>query len=605
MPERPYQIEFGNAIESNYAAGERRQLGVLPTGAGKSEVIAKIPQRIALKADEQMLVLVHREELVEQDADKLRRRNPDLRIEIEQASKRASSSANVVVASVPTIGKLKNPKKKGDQQSLLDEAEPDFCDRLRKFDPDRVRIIVTDEAHHATADSYKTVYRYFGVSKGEPRFDDPSKLHLGVTATPNRADNIGLEGIFNKIVYTKPLIDMIREKWLADLIPFRANTETDISKTKTVAGEFAAGDLGKNINTEERNQIIVDNYRALGNRESGVAFTANIDHTEKLVAQFLANGIVAAGLSSNTANDQRREILRQHASGELPIVVSCGMLNEGWDNPRCVVGLMARPLKSGLLYEQQIGRLLRLFPSPEDMREMISRGAPPRYIKRYAIIIDFVDLSGRHRLNNVSTLLGLPQGFDMKGSAATKELADIEEALKKSKGTAQIEMFKNTRELKSFVEQVDLFSVPVVPPEIKRFSRLSWVGGGTGYYELLLPSEDYTSLRISLNVLGEFEIHRCVKGFRTMMSKQPTLEAALKFGDGLVPPESMVVLRMDASWRSDPPTDKQIKRIGELMPQLRKQYSNFQDFTAAMAARYNKGSLSTMITQEMTKRGMA
>lgn len=596
---RPYQNDFAGAIVERFEAKDTRQLGVLPTGGGKSVIIAEIPNRIQLRGNEQMFVFVHREELVDQDAKKLAAQNPKLRIEVEQAKRRASPDANVIVASVPSIGRLRSKPAKG--EPVDPDDAPDYSERLRRFDPERGRIFVTDEAHHSTAESYQIVYKYFNICKQVPKFDDRSKLHTGVTATPNRADNLGLDLNFDGIVYNKPLLEMIKEKWLANIIPFRVSTETDIGSVGTRMGDLAKDELEAKINTERRNQIVVDGYKNFGAGEPGIAFTVDVAHTTDLTAQFVKNGVIAVGVTGKTKG--RSEILAAYERGEIQVLVSCGVLGEGIDVPRAIVGMMSRPTKSGLLFSQQIGRLLRPFPSPEAYLDMIRRGYTPRYLKRFAIMIDYVDIAGRHRLNNVASLLGLPRDFDLKGSAVTETLEEIEELVKKTKGAAQVEMFKDMKSLRSFAERIDLFSIPVVPTEIKRFSKLSWIGGGTGYYELMIPGPEYVSLRLSMNTLGEFEVYRSTNGFRKLMGKQPTLESALKYADGLVPQEALVVLKTDASWRSDPPTEKQIKRLGELLPDLRRGYRSFGEFSDAMATRFNKGAASTLITQELAKGG--
>lgn len=602
MQMRPYQREFLDAIRTDWDAGERRQLGVLATGGGKSVIIGEIPNTVPMSKDEQMAVFVHREELVEQNAAKLRRCNPDLRVEVEQAEKRASPDANVIVASIPTIGRLKKQKEGAEQFSLLETPTRDipFSDRLTKFDPDRVRIVVTDEAHHGTADTYLNVYRYFNVLNEAPG-NDSTKLHLGVTATPNRADNVGLEKLYTKLTYSKDLMSMIPE-WLTDIIAFRVTTNVDISQVATRLGDFATGDLERKVNVAERNRVIVEKYLSIAPGEIGVAFTVDVAHTMDLTAEFLKAGVPAAGLTGKTPKDERREILRLHAEGKLKMLCACGILNEGWDLPQCIVGLMARPTKSSLLYQQQVGRLCRPFPSPEDLDLAIRRGMPPRYIKRNAIIIDFVDVSGRHRLNTVPSLFGLPQDFDLEGSSAKKQLEEVEKVIKESKGAAQIDMFKNLRDLKSFAEKIDLFAAPQIPPEIKRFSKLSWIGGGTGYYELQIPSEDYTSFRVSMNTLGAFEIHRVTRGFRKLLETRPTLETALAYGDSIVPPDSLVVLRTNAAWRQDKPSEKQIKWLAKNRPDMRRQFTDYGAFEIAMATRYTKGDISQMIASDGARR---
>ncbi len=127
---REYQRECLQTIWDRYRAGTRRQLVCLPTGTGKTVIFAQFPGFFRMK--NRMLVLAHREELLEQAAQKIRDANSEIRVEVEQAKRKASADADVVVASVGTLGRKNSP-------------------RLRALDPDQFYLIVVDEAHHASA----------------------------------------------------------------------------------------------------------------------------------------------------------------------------------------------------------------------------------------------------------------------------------------------------------------------------------------------------------------------------------------------------------------------------------------------------------------------
>ena len=122
---RDYQSEYLSAIYRQYKAGLRRQLTCLPTGSGKTVIFSEFPKFFRMK--KQMLVLAHRAELLDQARDKLHNANPGLRIEIEQAGRSADPECDVVVASVPTLGR------KGSK-------------RLKHLDPDRFFLIVVDDS---------------------------------------------------------------------------------------------------------------------------------------------------------------------------------------------------------------------------------------------------------------------------------------------------------------------------------------------------------------------------------------------------------------------------------------------------------------------------
>ena len=142
-PAARYQRECLAAIFDRYKAGARRQLVCLPTGTGKTVIFAQFPSFFRMKR--RMLVLAHRAELLHQARDKLLAANPALKVEIEQAGQSASESSDVVVASVPTLGR------RGSR-------------RLAGLDPDQFSIVVIDEAHHATAETYRRIVEHLGLT---------------------------------------------------------------------------------------------------------------------------------------------------------------------------------------------------------------------------------------------------------------------------------------------------------------------------------------------------------------------------------------------------------------------------------------------------------
>jgi len=173
---RPYQQEALDAIISYADKGVKRQLVVLPTGAGKTVIFSHLP--LIKKDSLPMLVLAHRAELLDQARNKIMASNPELSVEIEQAERKAGH-CDVVVASVATLGRNNTP-------------------RIMAYPQDYFKSIVIDEAHHAAAPSYRRIIDYFD-----------SNFILGVTATPQRSDSTRLVDVFEEIVYYKSIQDLI------------------------------------------------------------------------------------------------------------------------------------------------------------------------------------------------------------------------------------------------------------------------------------------------------------------------------------------------------------------------------------------------------------
>lgn len=180
---RPYQQDCLARVRAAYKGGLRRVLVSLPTGTGKTIVFASFP--LAFQMKKKLLVLAHREELIEQAAEKLQTAAPELEVGIEQGSRRASPSARLIVGSVPTLGRVASK-------------------RLAALDPEQFSIIVVDEAHHAVAETYRRVLDHFRL------FEKGDRFLVGFTATPRRGDGEALGQVFEDIVYARGIEEMVR-----------------------------------------------------------------------------------------------------------------------------------------------------------------------------------------------------------------------------------------------------------------------------------------------------------------------------------------------------------------------------------------------------------
>ena len=188
MQLRDYQKDCIASIVSEAKQGIMRQVIVLATGLGKTVIFSHLPTLVKAKG-KKTLILAHREELLDQAKDKLLQIDPTLKVGIEQANRESFYDDDVVIASVPTIGRTNSQ-------------------RIKKLNPLEFGLVIIDECHHACAESYKNVLRHFGLLKGEgptPR----GIVLIGVTATPNRSDHVGLDQIFDKITFSYTLMHIL------------------------------------------------------------------------------------------------------------------------------------------------------------------------------------------------------------------------------------------------------------------------------------------------------------------------------------------------------------------------------------------------------------
>ena len=514
---RDYQRECLTAIFKRYQAGIRRQLTCLPTGSGKTVIFAEFPRYFKMK--NQMLVLAHRAELLDQARDKIRRANPELRVEVEQANRSADPDCNVVVASVPTLGR------KGSK-------------RLRRLDPDRFFLIVVDEAHHATAETYKRVLDYFGVFGENTR-----KLLVGFTATPKRGDGVGLDAVFQEIVFSKPLPEMIKAGYLSPVAGYRVETEIDLSRVKTRMGDFVVAQLSQAVNVAERNDLIVKVFREYLEGRQTLCFCVDVAHSHSLAVAFNKEGIRAAAVSGDMDRSERAKALEDFRADRIQVLANCMVLTEGYDEPAVEGIILARPTKSTLLYTQMIGRGTRLHPGKENVT-----------------IVDIVDVTREHSLTTLPGLFGLSGQFDLEGHTTD----DVEKAMQwteENRPWVPIERATSLSDLRYRCTRIDLFDLET-PWELVVYAEYAWVSLGKAGYRLGLTGGK--AIVVAPTILGAWEVQLCKKEGETVIGSNPDLRAAIVHAEGYVKrnfPDLLKLVKRDTRWRRAPATDKQVKLL--------------------------------------------
>lgn len=307
------------------------------TGTGKGSLIAAIAV-LAARKGRRTLILAHREELVTEIPDRIRA--------IPQAP-----PVGVVMAG---SNEVRNPIVSASVQSLT---------KARLRDLGRIDLVITDECHHATAPTYQAVYDHVASHNENWR-------HLGFTATPFRAGTDGttrgLGGIFEAVIYEYGIRDAIAS---GDLVGIRAlQVSTDIEITSISGpGDFNETDLTAAIDIEARNDLIASKYRELCDGQPALCFAASVSHAQHLAEAFKRQGIRAAAVWGQMPRDDRRDLIRlfKQRPDLLPVLCSKDLLFEGFDAPQTSVILKARPTKSLIVFQQMIGRGLRLHPGKD------------------------------------------------------------------------------------------------------------------------------------------------------------------------------------------------------------------------------------------------
>ena len=523
---RPYQNDALLAIKEANERGVKKQFVVLPTGTGKTVVFSHLDQ--ALPDCYPLLILAHREELLAQAKEKIEAANPGLIVSVEQGANYAQSS-DVVIASVPTLGRAKSS-------------------RLARFSRRYFKTVVIDEAHHAAAPTYKRILDYF---------DDA--VRIGFTATPQRGDSTTLSDVFDEIVFYRNIIDMIKEGWLSPLSGYRLHTDVDLSTVKIVRGDFAEGELGKAVNIDARNEAIVEAYEKFLSGRQTVVFCVSVDHANAVSDAFNKKGYKSACVVGSTETEVRRDILKQFKEQRVNILSNCMVLTEGFDEPAISGIIMARPTQSKLLYTQAIGRGTRLYPDKED-----------------CIVIDIADVTKGKTPVGLPSLMGLPSEFNLEG----KQAHEVAEQFSRLGDTAPGEVVKvrSLDDLSLAWERIDLFALPEPDPMLLAYSTFTWVGVGDGHYSLSLGSG--TSVHVEQDTLSRWRVYsrEFIQGdeagglVRTeqcdLSSPLDTIQEAFVCADGWVKEnaaDKIALIYAGAGWRADPATDKQkraLRRFG-------------------------------------------
>jgi superfamily II DNA or RNA helicase len=517
---REYQRECLTAIFHRYKEGIRRQLVCLPTGTGKTVIFSQFPSFFRMKR--RMLILAHRAELLTQARDKLLVADPSLQVGIEQAGQIASEGSNVVVASVPTVGR------RGSR-------------RLAGLDPDQFSIVVIDEAHHATAESYRRIVEYLGLMK-----PDTQKLLVGFTATPKRSDGIGLDAIFDEISYSRSIPEMMHAGYLAPVAGYRVETEIDLSRVKTSMGDFVVSQLSDAVNIESRNALVVKAFRELVPDRRTLVFGVDVAHALDLAAAFRHYGIAAAPVTGDMPAEERRQTLADFSSGRIQVLTNCMVLTEGYDEPAVDGIILARPTKSALLYTQMIGRGTRLHPGKIDVT-----------------VVDVVDNSSKHRLVTLPSLFGLAPDFNLKG----RTTSEVERAIRwveSNRPWVKTDLATDLDDLRLRATRVDLLDLRL-PDELLGLARFAWAVIGRNRYRLGLGEGEH--LTCSLTLLERWEVvldsrHPEVNG--SVIASERQLAAAIAKAEGYVRqtrPRALDLVDLGAGWRRRPATEKQLERL--------------------------------------------
>jgi superfamily II DNA or RNA helicase len=354
MQLRPYQIEAKKKIYAAFRE-HNRVMFQLPTGGGKTVMMSDICKDIRA-VNKTAFILVHREELITQTAHKLQSFGLDFGV--IQSKRPYNHFAKLQIVSVPTLSRrLAKPN-----------SIPKHCD-----------VIITDEAHHATADTYRAIYNHYSDAK-----------LLGVSATPVRRNGQGFSDIFDTLVCGVSVKHLIEIGSLVKPKIFAPVNNLDFKSVKKSKGDFDVKSAFEFMESNVSYGSVVETWQDKANNEQTIVFAVNVEHSMHIVDEYKKNGINAVHIDAKTHELERARIIKAFRNGEIKILSNVGILTEGFDVPNIGCVQLLRPTQSLSLYLQMVGRGLR-----------------PIAGKSQAIILDHVEAIKMHGLPEQDRLWSL------------------------------------------------------------------------------------------------------------------------------------------------------------------------------------------------------
>ncbi len=353
------QKEALEILETDRELGIEKGLVVMATGLGKTILSALDVQKVR---PNRMLFVAHRQEILQQARGAFSQFMKEKDYGYYGGGTK-EQDCEFMFAMIQTLGKKKE---------------------LEKFDKHHFNYIIVDEFHHVGAASYRKLVNYF-----EPDF------FLGLTATPNRTDNIDvLQFCGNNLIYKKNLIDGINLELLCDF-EYQGIHDKHVDYTKITwrGKKFDEKELAKSLSTQRRAEYVFKNW--LEHKQTRtLAFCSSIKHCDFMDNFFQAKGIKSISVHSQSVVN-RDDGIAMLKEGEIDILFSVDLFNEGVDIPVVDTIMMLRPTESKILFLQQLGRGLRIASGKDIVKVIDFIGNHKSFLEKPAALFDF-DLNAKN-----------------------------------------------------------------------------------------------------------------------------------------------------------------------------------------------------------------
>jgi len=336
---RPYQQDAVAAILDEW---DRHQdtLLVVPTGGGKTHIFLAALSRAL--GGRRALITAHRSELLDQAEERMREHQLP-RPGLVQGS-RDNPHARVVLATTQTLARP------GRLESILERDPPAYY--------------IRDEAHRILSDTDRQILAVL-------RYTNPSMRVLGVTATPKRTDGQALGRLFDSVAYQISIRELVDLGYLVRPVEIEEHLPFDLSGIPLAGGDLSATLVGEVLNDLVTHETVFNTWLKHGRERPTLGFTPTVALAADLAAYFRRNGVFSAHLSGATTKSEEARwdeagILSAFRQGKIQVLFNAYKLVEGVDVPMCSCILWVRPTLSRLVYQQGVGRGLRVYPGKKD-----------------------------------------------------------------------------------------------------------------------------------------------------------------------------------------------------------------------------------------------
>ena len=339
---RDYQIDICSRVREALEK-HRSVMMQMPTGTGKTVVLAEMVKRLRMKDEGlRILIVAHRIELIEQTGEHLERY--DIDYGVIAGGKKVKEIKPVMIASIQTLSSKLN--------ALTACLSPSF--------------IIIDEAHHAVAKTYRQLWDAW-----------PEARFLGLTATPYRLSGEGFTDLFDVLVDSWTVKRFIAEGWLSAFDYYSIRPESDDQKLidnlkkRGADGDFQMKEMHETLDVAPCIERLFESFERFAYDKKGIVYAIDIAHAEHIAEYFREQGVNAVAISSKTPSSERQQLLARFKSdlvsypSHIQVLVSVDLFSEGFDCPDVEFIQLARPTLSLAKYLQMVGRGLRVHEGKE------------------------------------------------------------------------------------------------------------------------------------------------------------------------------------------------------------------------------------------------